>query len=304
MSVVRAVLALLLAAFAMPAAAQAADGGAGRFVTFDQPSRYVAPLHVTVWLPPGYDAGKRRYGVVYMHDGQNLFDPARSAYGKVWAADKAVMADVAAGAIAPWIVVGVDNPTVDRYRQYFPESIYRAASPAVRAAFDKAADGKPLLGDAYLKALVTELKPRIDRDFRTKADAAHTAIAGSSMGALISAYAFVEYPQVFGRAACLSTHWLLTMPTNLPADADVLALWERYIAAHLGRPAGRRLWMDHGTETLDANYAPWQRRIDAAVMRAGWKQGRDFESRTFPGAAHEENAWRTRLPQVFAWLLK
>ena len=276
---------------------------AGRFVEIPAvPSRNIAPPHVVIWLPPGYDTTQNRYPVVYMHDGQNLFFPERSNFNKVWAADKSALRLIAAGKVAPFIIVGVDQPGKDRYRQYFPQAIDGMAPPAIRAVFAKAADG-PFTGDAYLRFLVDELKPRIDREYRTRPDAAHTAAVGSSMGGLISCYAFIRYPKVFGRAGCVSTHWLLTMPTELPPDADVLALWDRYIAENIGKPTGRRLWMDHGTETLDAHYAPWQARIDAAVTRSGWEPGRDFVSREYKDAAHEENAWAARLDDILGWLL-
>ena len=262
-----------------------------------------APPHVTVWLPPSYDRGRRRYRVVYMNDGQNLFFPARSGFGKVWAADHAVLGLVATRRIAPVIIVGVDNPGAARYGRYFPQRLYEMADPATKAAL--AAQVKwPIQGDAYLDYLTLDLKPQIDRRYRTLSDPAHTAIVGSSMGGLISCYAFVERPRVFGRAGCVSTHWLLAMPEELPQGADILGLWRRYLDARLGRPAGRRLWMDHGDQTLDAHYGPWQAAIDRDLFALRWRKGRDFESRTFPGAAHEENAWAARLPQVFAWLLK
>ena len=109
----------------IPLPAKAQD--AGRFVTIDAaPSVNIAPPRVTIWLPQGYDTGKRRYGVVYMHDGQNLFDRKRSNFDKVWAADKAVLRLVAAGKIAPVIIVGVDQPGEARYRQYFPQRLYAA----------------------------------------------------------------------------------------------------------------------------------------------------------------------------------
>ncbi|WP_425230852.1 alpha/beta hydrolase [Sphingomonas sp.] len=295
----RWLLALLLA-LAWGGAARAED--TGRFVEIAAvPTTRIAPPHVVVWLPPGYDAGRSRYPVVYMHDGQNVFFPARSGFNKVWAADRAVLRLIAAHRIALVIVVAIDHPGAARYRQYFPQRVYEMGSPALRRAFDAQVHG-PITGDAYLAFLVHDLKPLIDRSYRTRADAAHTAIVGSSMGGLISCYGFVEYPRVFGRAACVSTHWLLAMPSELPADADVLGLWGQYLMAHLGAPAGRRLWMDHGTLTLDANYGPWQEAIDADLTTLGWRRGRDFESSVYPGAAHEENAWAARLDDIFAWL--
>jgi predicted alpha/beta superfamily hydrolase len=295
--VIRALFGLLALLLAAPALADS-----GRFVEIAAvPSVNITPPHVVVWLPPGYDAGKGRYPVVYMHDGQNIFFPERSNFNKVWAADKSALRLIAAHRVKPFIIVAIDQPGADRYRQYFPQAIDAAAPPALRKIF---AAGGPVFGDRYLNFLVTELKPKIDREYRTLADPRHTAIVGSSMGGLISCYAFGEYPRVFGRAGCVSTHWLLMDPNLLPAGADPIAMWEAYFDRKLGKPAGRRLWMDHGTETLDAYYDPWQRRIDAKLVQLGWRKGRDFESRVYPGAAHEENAWAARLDDIFAWLLK
>lgn len=301
----RSVPVLLLAMLALfvPVAACAQDQG--RFVEIAAaPSRQpeIKPPHVVIWLPPGYDTAQSRYPVVYMHDGQNLFFPERSNFNKVWAADKSALRLIAAKKTAPFIIVAIDNPQAARYRQYFPQGIYESAPASVRAVFDKSAQGT-ITGDAYLRFIVDDLKPMVDRTYRTRPDAAHTAMIGSSMGGLITCYAFVKYPKVFGRAACVSTHWLLTMPIDLPPDADVLGLWKAYFAAHLGKPDGRKLWMDHGTETLDANYGPWQDAIDGKLVSLGWTKGRDFESRTYQGAAHEENAWAARMDDIFGWLL-
>jgi len=300
--VIRFVLAAIAAFFVAVALASAQD--AGRFVTIDAAASVnIVPPRVTIWLPPGYDAGKRRYGVVYMHDGQNLFDRKRSNFDKVWAADASVLRMVAARKIAPVIIVGIDQPGDARYRQYFPQSLYAGASPKLRADIETSAKG-PLTGDAYLRFLTDELKPMVDRDYRTRPDAAHTAVVGSSMGGLMSCYAFIERPKVFGRAGCVSTHWPLTFALTLLPGDERPALWKAYLTQHLGKPSGRRLWMDHGDKTLDAAYPPFQALVDADIAALGWTKGRDFESRAYPGAAHEENAWAARLDAIFGWLLK
>ena len=294
------IVAVMLAMLAVVPPARAAD--TGRFVEIAAvPSVNIAPPHVVVWLPPGYDAGTRRYGVVYMHDGQNLFFAERSNFKKVWAADASAMRLIAAGKVAPFIIVGIDQPGVARYRQYFPQVMAARASPPLKAQIE--ASG-PLTGDAYLRFLTDELKPLIDRDYRTRRDPGHTAIVGSSMGGLISCYALMRAPQVFGRAGCISTHVPLGDPEKMaPYHAEIEAIWQATIAGDLGSPRGRRLWMDHGTETLDAYYAPYQTVIDAALVKAGWRDGADFASRVYPGAAHEENAWAARLDDIFGWLL-
>lgn len=291
---------LLLALLSWLLVAAAPDEG--RFVEFDAPSSNVAPTHITVWLPPGYDAGKRRYPVVYMHDGQNLFFRKRSNFDKVWAADKSALRLIAAKKVAPFIIVGIDQPGVARYRQYFPQRLRADAPPAVGKAIDRAAGG-PLTGDGYLRFLTEELKPRVDREYRTLPDPRHTAVVGSSMGGLISCYAIIERPDIFGGGGCVSTHWPLAEPKEFGVE-EVSALWSRYLDAKLGKPAGRRIWMDHGDKTLDAFYPPYQARITADFKRLGWREGRDFVARAYPGAEHEENAWAARMDDIFGWLMR
>ena len=154
----------------LPRAAWAQDGGS--FVDLGAvPSKYIAPTKVTVWLPPAYDASKQRYGVVYMHDSQNLFDPKRSNFNKVWAADKSALRLIAAGKVKPFIIVGIDHPGEDRGRQYFPRVMADLVSPALRKKLEAQGNGKTIISNEYLKFMVDELKPMIDRRYRTKRSA-------------------------------------------------------------------------------------------------------------------------------------
>lgn len=258
---------------------------------------------ITVWLPPGYDTGKQRYPVVYMHDAQNLFFPERSNFNKVWAADKSALRLIAAGKVEPFIIVGINQPGEARYAQYFPQALYASASPELRAKI-KATANQPLYGDAYLRWLTGTLKPMIDMAYRTRKGRDHTAIAGSSMGGLISCYAFTRYPKIFGRAACVSTHWPMGNPEETAAHkTEIAKLWSDEFARGLGKPKGRRLWMDHGDQTLDAYYPPYQAEITKAVAALGWREGKDFIARPYPGTPHEENAWAARMDDIFGWML-
>ncbi|GAA3995489.1 alpha/beta hydrolase [Sphingomonas humi] len=290
-------LAALFAALATPATAQ------GRFVEFEQPAD-IGQVHVTVWLPPGYDKEtRRRYPVLYMHDGQNTFFPKRSNFNKVWAADKAALGLINARKVAPFMIVAVDHPGPSRFLRYFPT---RVASAPLRQGTEAFAKGK-LGGDEYLSFLGDTLKPVIDARYRTRPQPRYTAVAGSSMGGLISLYALTERADVFGKAAAVSTHSPLIDPELLQKQpmmaAGVKANWKRYLSTRLGAPQGRKLWMDHGTATLDAFYDPYQAVLDQGVADAGWVRGKDFESCVYKGAAHEENAWAARLPEVLGWLL-
>lgn len=296
-------LAWLMALISVPGLAQ--PGTPGRLIEYDHVAEAGLPeQRLTIWLPPGYDSGTRSYPVLYMHDGQNLFDPAKSAFNKVWAADKAMLVAMATGTVEPHIIVGIWAPGAARYRQYLPRDVYNVVPPTVRAQMDTMAGGE-VVSDAYLAWLSGPLKHWVDSTWRTRPGRDDTAIVGSSMGGLMSCYAFLERPDVCGRAGCISSHWPAVDPRSVGAANPALATtWRNWFVSHLGQADGRRVWFDHGTATLDAFYAPYQQEIDAQMAQSGWRKGIDWQSRVYPGAAHEENAWAARLPEVFEWLLE
>ena len=201
-------LALLGRAQPLPGAAtNLTVENSGRVVTHaNVASRFVPARRVDVWLPPGYAAtASGRYPVIYMHDGQNLFDPATTFGGVPWSVDLAMLRLIAAGRTSGAIIVGIWNAGMERDLEYMPQKDL----PGAFVQFSHGTPDQPitrLRSDAYLKFLVEELKPFIDRTYRTKPDAPNTFVMGSSMGGLISAYALAEYPQVFGGAGCVSTH--------------------------------------------------------------------------------------------------
>ncbi|WAC22441.1 alpha/beta hydrolase [Blastomonas sp. SL216] len=301
MSLIRLALALL--ALALAPALRAED--AGRLLQYERIAAAGLPdQRLTIWLPPGYDAGVRRYPVLYMHDGHNLFDRRFSNFDKIWAADKAMLRASASGAVEPHIIIGIWAPGADRFRQYLPRNIHDAASPSLRARMDAAAGG-PILSHVYLEWIAGPLKTWVDANFRTRTGRDDTAIMGSSMGGLMSCYAFLNRPDIFGRAACISTHWPAIDPRAVEGgDPELIRLWDRWFAEKLGPPDDRRLWLDHGTATLDAFYAPYQQAVDARIAASGWQKGQDWESRVYEGAEHEENAWAARLPEIMGWLLR
>ena len=176
-------------------------------------SRLVEPRNVDVWLPANYD-GKRRFSVLYMHDGQMLFDSTTTWNHQAWNVDDVVTRLQKTGKLQDVIVVGVWNAGPRRHANYFPQKPFEQLTIAerdtvvqqLRKAGRTTGQFQPN-SDKYLQFLVTELKPFIDRTYRVRTDRRHTFVAGSSMGGLISMYALCEYPAVFGGAACLSTHW-------------------------------------------------------------------------------------------------
>lgn len=158
-------------------------------------------------------------------------------------------------------------------------------------------EGRPR-SDAYLRFMVEELKPAIDKRFATRPERAHTFIMGSSMGGVISIYAMNEYPQIFGGAAGLSTHWVGSFQAN--ASLPLAAF--NYLRDHLADPQDHRLYMDMGTTELDAIYAPYQTFVDQIVRDRGYNTS-NFVSRVFTGEGHNETAWAKRLEIPFLFLL-
>jgi len=287
------------------ALAQTAAIAGGRLVEYEAvASAHLGPRNVTVWLPPGYDAGSQRHPVLYMHDGQNLFDPARANFGE-WGVDEHLVRLIETSQVRAPIVVGVWNTPL-RLREYVPADLIVALPAEVRDSLMPMYGGPPL-SDQYLRFLVEELKPRIDAEYRTRPGRDDTVIAGSSMGGLISLYAMMKYPEVFGAAGCLSTHWPLRLE-RLEGDAlntwreAVVQAWSDVIRRGLPDPATHRLYMDRGDETLDQFYAFFQSRIDTVIRDAGWGPDR-FKTLVFPTAEHNEKSWNSRLDVPLTFLL-
>lgn len=298
---------VLLLALLMAAQPALAGVGAGRLVDLGTvQSLHSDPRRVVVWLPDSYRPGGPRHSVLYMHDGQNLFDPADSAYGMEWRIDETLDRLIREKKVRPTIVVGIWN-TPKRLREYVPSKAFTHLPEAWQGRVRALYGGDPL-SDGYLRFLVEELKPRIDRQFRVRTDRANTVIMGSSMGALISLYAISEYPRVFGGAGMVSTHWPLMIPPEgqQMTDADyeaVSSAFELYLAPALPSPRSHRLYFDHGTETLDSIYARYQARVDALVARRGYRPGVNWVSRNFPGQAHNESSWASRVEIPLRFLL-
>ncbi|MGV3578441.1 alpha/beta hydrolase [Brevundimonas sp.] len=300
----RAILAAM-AALPFAGAARADAPTSGRLVEYpDMASAHAADRNVTVWLPPGYDGGTGRYPVLYMHDGQNLFDASRAPFGE-WCVDEHLGRLIPTGQVRAPIVVGAWNTPL-RLREYVPADLIAALPESTRADVE-AIYGGPALSDDYLRFLVEELKPRIDADFRTLTGPDDTVIMGSSMGGLISLYAMMKHPEVFGAAGCISTHWPLRIEQLEGAALDawretVLTAWTGVVARGLPDPATHRLYFDRGNETLDQFYAFFQSRIDQVVRDAGWPPDR-FRTLVFPGAEHNEKSWNSRLDVPLTFLL-
>ena len=259
-------------------------------------SQFLPPRDVSVWLPDGYKIGDS-CDVLYMHDGQMLFDAATTWNNQEWRVDEVMDSLIKAGKIRPCIVVGIYN-TDDRLTEYFPEKTWQHApeTDSKKAKLDK------LTGDAYLKFIVEELKPFIDERYKPLTSREHTFMMGSSMGGLISLYALCEYPQVFGGVACLSTHLSMGhLPDGFKGDPWATAFRD-YVVQHLPQTNSSLIYMDHGTKDFDADYGPYQELLDAAIEAKGWNQ-EHYMSRVYEGDGHNETCWAKRLDQPLLFML-
>jgi predicted alpha/beta superfamily hydrolase len=225
---------------------------------------------VIVYLPPTY-GGARRFPAVYMQDGQNLFDPATSHAGD-WGLLRTLDALTATG--RETIVVGVWNAGDERVAEYSP--------------FEDARNGGGR-GDRYLAFLTETVKPMIDRRFRTRPDREHTAIAGSSMGGLISLYGFFHAPDTFGLAGVLSPSLWFAGGAMFP-----------FVASAPFVPG--RVYVDVGRHEGEPHVSNVHRLHDVLVAK-GYRAGRDVHMMDDPDGGHDEASWGRRVPLALSFLL-
>jgi len=279
-----------------------ASGTVERYPDFE--SDYISARNVDIWLPEDYNRSEK-YSVIYMNDGQMLFDSTTTWNKQEWGVDETIGKLIKERKIRECIVVGIWNSGKGRHSDYFPSKPFNYI-PENYIYFLKMEAGQnnqPLFfsegvkSDGYLKFIVHELKPFIDKTYSTMTGRENTFTSGSSMGGLISLYAICEYPDVFGGAACLSTHWI---GTSYERNNPIPSLFMVYLENNLPDPAVHKLYFDYGTETLDSLYEPYQLQADSIIVSRGYNVS-NFLSLKFNGKDHSEISWAERLhiPLVF-----
>ena len=235
-----------------------------------------AARDVVIYLPPQYEEEPdRRFPVLYMHDGQNLFDPATAFAGQPWNVDETAEGLIRAGEVEPVIIVGIYNTGAKRIEEYTPTPDKKHASGGG--------------GRLYSRFLREELKPFVDRSYRTLVDSEHTGIAGSSLGGLISLYIGLHHPDVFGRLGVMSPSvW-----------------WNRRMILRLVRslkqPTTQKIWVDVGTSE-GAEALRNVRDLRELLLTKGWVEGVNFGYLEDEGAGHDERAWGWRMANVLRFL--
>jgi predicted alpha/beta superfamily hydrolase len=257
-------------------------------------SQYVQARNIYVWLPDHFDP-HNSYAVLYMHDGQNIFE-SESSFNRIsWKVDETLSYLIGNGKIKPCIVVGIWN-TEKRFQEFTPHKPFlnynfQDTDMAVYEVLNNS------ISDEYLKFIVLEVKPFIDSTFNTMKDRDNTFISGSSMGGLVSIYAICEYPEIFGGAACLSTHWTFSIIQSDPLLFNAIT---DYLKTNLPSPKTHKIYFDRGTETLDSLYSSYQSEVDRIMKENGYLK-KSWMTKIFEGDEHSELSWQKRfhIPATF-----
>lgn len=268
----------------------------------DFSSKYIIPRPVDVWLPENY-SNSNKYSVLYMHDGQMLFDSTTTWNKQEWQVDEWASKLMKTEKTRDFIVVAIHNIPELRWFDLFPEkaseNVEHAVLDALRRMKSNSENKIKLNGDNYLKFMIEELKPIVNSEFSVYTDKEHTFVMGSSMGGLMSMYAICEYPEVFAGAACLSTHWPGVNPV---ADYLLDDAIFKYMERSLPDSSTHKIYFDYGTETLDAYYPKYASKVDQFLKEAGYSKG-NFKNLEFEGKDHSENSWNKRLDKPLTFLL-
>ena len=253
-------------------------------------SRYLPHRRdLVVYLPPDYEESNRRYPVLYLHDGQNLFDP-ETAYvrGMDWKVDETADQLIRADEIEPLIIVGIFNTGVHRIEEYTPTRDRKLGGGHARL---------------YGRMLVEEIKPFIDERYRTLDGPNNTGLGGSSLGGLATLYLGFTYPEVFGKLAVLSPSvwWdnkaILKIIANSNSQSSAINIRSKQRRGHLPL----KIWLSMGTEesqtgVRDANL------LRNALIKQGWREDDDLHYEVIEGGKHNEAAWAQRVEPVLKYL--
>ena len=231
---------------------------------------------LVVYLPPGYnEQQQRRFPVLYLHDGQNLFDGSTSfIQGQDWHVGHTTDAEIQAGRVEPLIIVGIYNTGKARIQEYTPTRVPRLGGGRA---------------DRYGKFLLEEVHPFMNREYRLEGGPDRTGIGGSSLGGLVSLYLGLSRPDVFGKIAALSPSvwWNQRVIHTFAAGMNVQS-----------RP---RIWLDIGTREGPRIVEDVEKYRDT-LLRRGWQYERDLHYERVEGAEHNEAAWSQRVAPFLRFL--
>jgi predicted alpha/beta superfamily hydrolase len=269
-------------------------------------SKFIDNRMIDIWLPENYSTNKK-YAVLYMQDGQMLFDAQTTWNKQAWEIEETLSNLSEENKIKETIVVGIWNGGKVRHASYFPQKPYENLSindkDLVTSTLQKNGKTTDVFipnSNNYLKFLVEELKPYINKKYSVHNNLENTFIGGSSMGGLISIYAICEYPEVFGAAICMSTHW----PGSFEIENNPIPnAFLNYLSNNLPNPKNHKIYFDCGDQTLDAMYPAIQKKVDAIMISKKFTPN-NWLTKYFLGDDHSEKSWSKRLDIPIEFILK
>lgn len=256
-------------------------------------------ITIDVWTPEGFSVSREnKYPVIYMHDGQNLFDATTTWNRQSWEMDSVVNELVETNLIEAPVIVGIHSKSESRLGDLMPEkAFYMIENLPDTVAYE----GHPIevRGDRYAAFVAETLMPRMTSLYNLSELPGDTFVMGSSMGGLMSVYMISEYPELFGGAGCLSTHW----PGDPFSGWPLMPAMLRYLDKSLPSSATHKLYFDHGTKDIDAFYGEAEKMVLDLIKRKGYEEGVNLEDFVDEGAGHQERFWSKRVYRPLVFLL-
>lgn len=247
---------------------------------------------------------KKGLKTLYMHDGQMLFDSTQTWNQKEWKIDEVYGSTLSRYAHMPFLVVGIHNDPINRYAEFFPQKVADLMPEAYRNELNENLWNGQLRADIYLDWIEKVLVPFMEQNYKVGKKTQDRMVMGSSMGGLISLYALCEKPQLFGGVACLSIHTPM-INYAMFKDGMIEALIEPfnvYLKNNLHADNQHFLYVDRGTQSLDAYYKPYHDKLLSSLEFAGYNSSSPFFlEAVVQGAGHDEEAWAQRwhIPLLF-----
>lgn len=276
----------------------------GSLESFQFPYKDSSSRKVLIWLPANYSP-KVKYATIYMHDGQMLFDSTTTWNKKEWRVDETADSLISNGITRPFIVVGIYNDPPNRYAEFFPKQAAQYMDTAYVSKLTSSLWNGELRADFYLEWMKKELVPFIEQTYSVSHKREDRFLIGSSMGGLISIYGLTRIPDTFGGAACLSIHTPMINFQMMGDDAmnQLVLPFNTYLAKSLPSPKKVKLYIDRGTETLDAYYGPYHDVLMSTLKKCGFVIGPNYQTLVWDKTAHDEVSWANRLAFPMKFLL-
>lgn len=259
---------------------------------------------VVIWLPKNYNPSIK-YATLYMHDGQMLYDSTTTWNKKEWRVDETSDSLISNGITRPFIVVGIYNDPPNRYAEFFPQQTSTYMDSAYLSQLKKTLWNGELRADFYLQWITETLIPFVESQYHVSHKRVDRFLLGSSMGGLISLYGLTQKPKVFGGAACLSIHTPMINFQMIGDDAmkQLSIPFNEYLSDELPSTNKVKLYIDRGTETLDAYYGPYHEVLLKTLENHGYQIGPKFLNLVWENTAHDEVSWANRLAFPIKFLL-